>query len=389
MDKHDSAVMATYARYPVAFVRGEGCRVWDENGKSYLDFLSGIGVNNLGHCPQAVTKAICEQSQTLMHTSNLYGVPLQEQLAKRLTDGCFADRAFFCNSGAEANEAAIKLARKYMKDCGKPGRFEIITARKSFHGRTMATLSATGQTKVHRGFDPLLPGFKHVGFNNLKAVEKAINGYTAAIMVEPIQGEGGVRVPDEDYLLALREIADRHEILLILDEVQTGMGRTGTLWRHQACGMTPDIMTVAKALASGLPMGACLATDKVAKSFSPGTHASTFGGNPLCCAAALATLDTLEEVLPTVVEKGHHFRARLREVMQRHKLAKAVRGAGMMVAMEMNAPAEEIAAICLSRGLLLNCAVGTVLRFLPPLIATKDEIDEAVAIVDSAITDIY
>ncbi|MGN7611144.1 acetylornithine transaminase [Magnetococcales bacterium HHB-1] len=387
----NSAIMATYGRYPVAFVKGEGCTLWDEDGKSYLDFLSGIGVNNLGHCHPRIVETLGKQASQLIHTSNLYRIPLQEKLADRLTQSCFADQVFFCNSGAEANEAAIKLVRKYQKDLGKPGQFEIITAKNSFHGRTLSTLTATGQEKVQRGFDPLVPGFRHVPFNSIKAVRKAISAYTAAIMVEPIQGESGIRIPKDDYLIQLRQIADQHGLLLVLDEVQSGMGRTGKLWQHQHSGIKPDIITVSKALASGLPMGACLASEKVASSFSPGTHGSTFGGNPLCSAVALATLEQIDNptFLNQVKENGDYFKNKLLELMGHHKLVKEVRGNGLMLALELNAPGEEVASICLSRGLLINCTMGTVLRFLPPLIVTQKEIDQAIQILDQVLTDLF
>ncbi|MBF0283424.1 MAG: acetylornithine transaminase [Magnetococcales bacterium] len=388
---NSSAVMPTYGRFPVAFERGEGVRLWDSQGKEYLDFLSGIGVNNLGHCHPKVVEAIRRQAGTLMHTSNLYRIPLQERLAERLVSTCFADQVFFCNSGAEANEAAIKLVRKCMKDRGLPGRFEIITAENSFHGRTMATLSATGQSKVHKGYDPLLPGFHYVPYNDPAAVEKAIGPYTAAILMEPIQGEGGVRLPEEGYLAALRDIADRHGLLLVLDEVQTGMGRTGKMWAHQWSDVVPDIMTASKAIAGGVPMGACLAKAEVAASFSQGSHGSTFGGNPLACAAALATLEVLldDGLLASVTAKGEQLRAKLQPLIQRHKLVKQVRGRGLMVGVELNCPAEELNAICLSRGLLISCQLGTTLRMLPPLVVSEAEMDQAVAILDGAMTDLF
>ncbi|MBF0437778.1 MAG: aspartate aminotransferase family protein [Magnetococcales bacterium] len=385
------SLMLTYARNSVAFVRGEGTRLWDEEGLEYLDFLAGIGVNNLGHCPPKVTAAIREQAGQLVHTSNLYRIPLQEKLAQRLTATCFADQAFFCNSGAEANEAAIKLTRKTMRDRGHPGRFEIITAFNGFHGRTLATLSATAQEKVQRGFEPLMPGFRYVPFNDPVAVEKAISPYTAGILVEPIQGESGVRIPDDGYLEALRAIADRHGLLLIFDEVQTGMGRTGKFWGHQWSSMTPDIMTVAKGLASGIPMGACLATASVAAHFSPGTHASTFGGNPLACAASLATLETLldDGVLQKVSELGAYLEHQLQELEKQYKLIKAVRVRGLMAAVELNVPAEEVGAMCLNRRLLLSCQMGTTLRMLPPLTISKEEIEQGVAIIGSVLNDLF
>lgn len=384
-------IMSTYGRNPVAFVRGEGTRLWDEEGREYLDFLAGIGVNNLGHCPPKVVAAIQEQAGRLIHTSNLYRIPLQEKLAKRLTETCFADQVFFCNSGAEANEAAIKLTRKTMRDRGHPGRFEIITAINGFHGRTLATLSATAQEKVQRGFEPLMPGFRYVPFNDPVAVEKAISPYTAGILVEPIQGESGVQIPDEGYLEALRAITRQHDLLLILDEVQTGMGRTGKFWGHQWSSVTPDIMTVAKGLASGVPMGACLATAAVAAAFSPGTHASTFGGNPLACAASLATLTMLLEdgVLSQVTQKGDYLAQQMQILLPQHKSVKAIRHRGLMAAVELNVPVEEVAAMCVSRGLLLSCQMGTTLRMLPPLTISLEEIKQGVAILDSVLTDLF
>ncbi|MEO5334031.1 MAG: aspartate aminotransferase family protein [Magnetococcus sp. YQC-5] len=384
-------IMFTYGRNPTGFVRGAGTRLWDETGREYLDFLAGIGVNNLGHCPPKVTAAIQEQAGRLIHTSNLYRIPLQEQLAKRLTSTCFADQVFFCNSGAEANEAAIKLTRKTMRDRGHPERFEILTAKNSFHGRTLATLTATGQEKVQRGFDPLMPGFRYVPFNNPSAMEQAIRPETAGILVEPIQGESGVQIPDDGYLEALRAIADQQGLLLIFDEVQTGMGRTGQFWGHQWSAMTPDIMTVAKGLASGVPMGACLATASVAAAFSPGTHASTFGGNPLACAASLATLETLldDGVLQQVTPKGAFLNNQLQILASGHKVIKAIRSRGLMAAVELNVHAEEVTAECLSRGLLLSCQMGTTLRMLPPLTISHEEIEQGMAILNGVLNDLF
>lgn len=383
MDKI-SSVMSTYARFPVAFVRGQGCLLWDEENREYLDFLAGIGVNNLGHCPPTVVAAIREQAGQLMHVSNLYRIPAQERLADLLAAHSFADQVFFCNSGAEANEAAIKMVRKTMKNRGQPDRFEVITALDGFHGRTLGTLAATAQEKVQRGFEPLMPGFRYVPYNNPEAVEAAITSATAAIMVEPVQGEAGVRIPAKDYLQALREIADRHQLLLVLDEVQTGMGRTGRLWCHQWTSTTPDIMTIAKALASGLPMGACLATQDVASAFSPGSHGSTFGGSPLVATAALATLDVILKsgFLAEVVAKGEYLHSRLSALKTQHKRIKEVRHVGLMAAIELNSPAEVIVSDCLARGLLVSCQMGTVIRLLPPLIVTREEIDRAAAILD-------
>ncbi|MBF0624760.1 MAG: aspartate aminotransferase family protein [Magnetococcales bacterium] len=385
-------LMSTYGRYPVAFVRGEGCRLWDDHGGEYLDFLAGIGSNSLGHCPAPVVEALTGQARQLMHTSNLYRIPLQEELARRLVKSSFADRVFFSNSGSDANEAAIKLVRKFMKDTGRPGRFEILTAHNSFHGRTLATLAASGQEKVQRGYDPLPTGFRCVPYDDLAAMERTIGPYTAGIMVEPIQGEAGVVIPRDGYLEGLRDLADRHGLLLVLDEVQTGMGRTGRMWCHQWSGVTPDIMTLSKGVASGLPMGVCLASDRVASSFTPGSHGSSFGGNPLVCAAALAALDMLEGpggVLAEVSAKGAYFLERLEQLRQRHRMVKAVRGRGLMLGLELNAPAEDAAAICLSRRLLVNSVMGTTLRLLPPLVVTREEMEQAVGILDGVLTDLF
>nr|CRH07601.1 acetylornithine transaminase (NAcOATase and DapATase), PLP-dependent [Candidatus Magnetococcus massalia] len=391
MSDKQSSIMSTYGRYPVAFEKGEGVALWDIDGRRYLDFLSGIGVNNLGHAHPHVVEAVQQQVAKLTHTSNLYRIPLQEELATRLTSGSFADAVFFSNSGADANEAAIKLVRKYMKDHGQPGRYEIITAVNSFHGRTLATLTASGQEKVQQGFDPLVPGFRYVPYNDMEALEKAIGPYTAAVMVEPIQGESGIRVPDADYLPRLRALCNAHGILMVLDEVQSGMGRTGKLWAHQWSGIEPDIMTTSKALASGVPMGACMAKGHVAQTFTPGTHGSTFGGNPLSASAALATLDIMlaDGFLEGVQERGQYFQDKLREMADGRRMVKQVRGKGLMVAMELNAPAEEVASICLSRGLLLNCCMGTVLRFLPPLVVSKEEIDQAVSTLGEVLSDLF
>ncbi|MBF0109707.1 MAG: aspartate aminotransferase family protein [Magnetococcales bacterium] len=384
-------VIPSYSRFPVTFVRGEGVVLWDDEGKTYLDFLSGIGVNNLGHCHPKVVAAIREQAGRLIHTCNLYRIPLQEELAKALTDSCFAEQVFFCNSGAEANEAAIKLARKTMYERKQSHRHEIITANNGFHGRTLATLTATAQDKVQKGFAPLPAGFKYVPYNNPQAVEQAVGENTAAIMVEPIQGESGIVIPDVDYLPALRDIADRHDLLLIYDEVQTGMGRTGRFWCHQHEQAAPDIMTSAKALASGIPMGACLTTAKVASAFSPGSHGSTFGGNPLACASALATVSVIngDGFLDAVAEKGAYLLDGLKKIAANHKMVIDVRGRGLMAGIQLNSPAEETVSICLSRGLLVSCQMGTIIRMLPPLIVEKEEIDKALAIFGGVLNDLF
>ena len=294
-DDSNTYIMNTYGRYPVVLRKGRGMKVWSSEGKEYLDFVAGVAVDILGHCHPRVVVAIQKQAQRLIHVSNYYFIEPQIKLAKLLVQHSYADKVFFCNSGAEAIEAAIKLARKYVKEQVNPERFEIITAEGSFHGRTYAALSATGQEKFHKGFEPLVPGFVHIPYNDIAALKNAVTEKTCAVLLEPIQGEGGVRVPDQDYLKQVRDLCNENNLLLILDEVQTGMGRTGKLFAYEHFGITPDIMTIAKGLGGGVPIGAMLATDKVAAGFQPGNHASTFGGNPLVCAAAVATIETLLE----------------------------------------------------------------------------------------------
>ena len=339
LEDSDNYLMHTYNRFPVAIRKGRGMKVWGTDGKEYLDFLGGVAVNCLGHCHPKVVVAIQKQAQRLIHISNYFHIESQTKLAKILVDNSFADKVFFCNSGAEANEAAIKLARRYFKEPVGQNKFEFITAINSFHGRTLATLSATGQEKFKKGFDPLVPGFKHVEFNDVDAIEKAITKNTCAVMLEPIQGESGVKIPDPDYMRDVRKLCDRHGILLILDEVQTGMGRTGKLFAYEHYGITPDIMTLAKGLAGGVPIGAMLATDKIAAAFEPGTHGSTFGGNPLACSAALATMEVLLEgdfVLDQCRRMGKYFKKRLEEMKKEFpSIIAEVRGMGLLVGMEL------------------------------------------------------
>jgi len=385
IEKSDKYIMRTYGRYPIVPVKGAGCRLWDADGKEYLDFLGGVAVNNLGHCHPKVVAALQKQAAELIHCSNYYQIPQQIELAELLCRHSFADKAFFCNSGAEANEAAIKLARKYSRDTHGPERFEIITAADSFHGRTMATVSATGQEKVQRFFDPLLHGFKHVPFDDLDALEAAITPITCAVMLEPIQGEGGVNVPSPDYFQEVRRICDKHELILIFDEVQVGMGRTGKLFAHEHFGVTPDIMTLAKALAGGAPIGTMLAKDRFAAAFVPGTHGSTFGGNPLVCAAAIATVRTILEdgILNRTEEIGEYLVGELERLQHTYSFVKEVRGIGLMIGMALHIPAGEIVKKGHERGVLLNVTHDTVLRFVPPLTVTKQEINQMIAILDS------
>ncbi len=390
IEKSDKYIMKTYGRYPIVPVRGEGCRLWDADGTEYLDFLGGVAVNNLGHCHPKVVAALQKQAAELIHCSNYYQIPQQIELAELLCNHSFADKAFFCNSGAEANEAAIKLARKYSRDTYGPERYEIITAADSFHGRTMATVSATGQEKVQRFFDPLLHGFKHVPFNDVAALEAAVTPITCAVMLEPIQGEGGVNMPSPGYFQAVREICDRHGLLLIFDEVQVGMGRTGTLFAYEHFGVTPDIMTLAKALAGGAPIGTMLAKDKFAAAFVPGTHGSTFGGNPLVCAAAIATVRTILEdgLLSRCEEIGEYLTGELETLGKKYSFVKEVRGVGLMIGMSLSIPGGDIVKKGHQRGVLLNVTHDTVLRFVPPLIVTRQEIDAMIAILDGIFAEV-
>ncbi|HTP66879.1 MAG TPA: acetylornithine transaminase [Geobacteraceae bacterium] len=384
IDKADKYIMKTYGRYPLVPVRGEGCYLWDADGNRYLDFLAGVAVNNLGHCHPRVVAALQKQAAELIHCSNYYHIPSQIELAELLCEHSFADRAFFCNSGAEANEAAIKLARKYSREKFGADRFEIITALSSFHGRTMATVSATGQEKVQKFFDPLLHGFRHVPFNDVNSLERAISANTCAVMLEPIQGEGGIVIPSPDYFCRVRDICDKHRLLLIFDEVQVGMGRTGKLFAHEHFAVTPDLMTLAKALAGGAPIGCMLAKEEVAASFGPGTHGSTFGGNPLVTAAGVAAVRAMleEGILAHTEEMGKYLLNRLKQLQERFAFISEVRGIGLMIGMELSVPASNIVKQALAQGLLLNVAQDTVLRFLPPLIVDKAEIDEMTGVLE-------
>ncbi|MBI3990000.1 MAG: acetylornithine transaminase [candidate division NC10 bacterium] len=377
-------LMNTYARFPVVIEKGEGVRVWDTEGKEYLDFVAGIAVNNLGHCHPKVVGAIKEQAEKLIHISNLYHIEPQIRLAKLLCQRSFAKKAFFCNSGAEANEAAIKLARKYAKERWSSDRYEIITTYNSFHGRTLGSLAATGQEKYQHGFEPLIPGFKYVPYNDLRAMERAVDAHTAAILVEPIQGEGGVYVPGDDYLPGIRRLCDEAGALFILDEIQTGMGRTGKLFAYQHWGASPDIMTLAKGLGGGLPIGAMLAREEVAEHFTPGSHGSTFGGTPFVTAVAFAALSALlEENLPErAVKMGGYLMAKLEELKGRYPFVKEIRGKGLLVAAELEADAKALVRRCLEKGLLLNAVSDKALRFMPPLIVTEADVDRAITMLD-------
>jgi len=386
----DQVLMGTYKRFPIVLVKGLGTRVWDNRGKEYLDLVAGIAVCNLGHSHPRVIAALEKQLQNLTHVSNLYYTVPQIGLATLLVDNSFADRVFFCNSGAEANEAAIKLARKYSHENSGGHKYELICMRNSFHGRTLATVAATGQEKFHKGFEPLPEGFCFVSFDDLSALEGAISEKTCGVLLEPIQGEGGVNIPSDNYLRGVRDICDRHGLLMILDEVQVGMGRTGRFCAHEHTDIKPDILTLAKALGNGFPVGAMLATERVSKAFVPGSHASTFGGNPLAMAAACAAVETLlqEDILAHCRAMGDYFLERLAWLMREHGMVKAVRGKGLMLAMELHDSGEKIVLKCLEKGLLINCTNGNVLRFLPPLIISAGDIDQAVSILDEVLREI-
>ncbi len=384
-DKH---LMAFTKRYPVALVRGEGVRVWDSDGKEYLDFTGGIAVTALGHNHPKVVGTIREQAATLLHVSNYFHIPQQIHLAKLLCEHSFADRVYFSNSGAEANETAIKLARKWAKEHGSSDRGDIISMRGGFHGRTLATVTATAQEKYHHGFEPLPGGFKYVPYNDLRALERAIDSRTAAVLVEPIQGEGGVIVPDEGYLPGLRKLCDEAGILLMLDEIQTGMGRTGRLWCYEHAGVTPDVMTVAKALANGVPIGATLATEDVGRVLTPGSHGSTFGGNPLATAVGLTVFSTMiEERLPErAARMGKLLRERLETVHRDYpKAIKEVRGRGLLVGVELVPPMADVIAGCRERGLLALTSGDNTLRLAPPLTVDEASVERAAQIIGQAL----
>jgi len=385
-------LMNTYNRFPIVLRKGRGMKVWSADGKEYLDFVGGIAVNILGHCHPKVVVAIQKQAQRLLHVSNLYHIEPQIKLAKVLVEHSFADKVFFCNSGAEANEAAIKLARKYAKEHQGQDKFEIITAHNSFHGRTLATVTATGQEKFQKGFEPLVPGFKHAAFNDIAALESAITKNTCAIMLEPVQGEGGVKIPDSGYLKKVRELCNKNNLLLIFDEVQTGMGRTGKFFAYEHFNAVPDIMTLAKGLGNGVPIGAMLATDKVASAFVPGSHASTFGGNPLVCAAALTTTETLLEdgfIFDQCKRMGEYLKNELKCLQKEFpSVISDIRGMGLMVGMEFTRDCTTIVKACMEKGLLLNCTAGNVLRFTPPLIVQAKDIDSMIDILGEVLSSI-
>ena len=378
----DAYLLHVYARLPITLVRGQGTRVWDTDGKEYLDFLAGIAVNALGHCHPKMVRAIQEQAATLIHTAGYYYTAPVAKLAETLVKTSGMDRVFFGNSGAEANECAFKIARKYAKSHGGPSKYGIVAAQKSFHGRTLATVTATGQPKYSEPFAPVVQGFTHVPFNDIAALEAAVTGDTCAVLLEPIQGEGGVYPAHKSYLEAARALCDRHDALLIFDEVQTGIGRTGKWWAYEHYGVVPNILTSAKALGGGFPIGACLARGEAAQTLVPGDHGSTYGGNPLACATALAVLETIaeEHLVANAAAMGAYFAHRLNEPRFQGKIAD-LRAVGLMIGVELAQPdAKRVLTEAAQQGLLLSAIGDTILRLVPPLIITQADIDEAVDI---------
>ncbi|MFC4601646.1 acetylornithine transaminase [Cohnella hongkongensis] len=385
----DSALFSTYARYPITLVKGKGSRLWDDQGKEYLDFMSGLAVTNLGHVPDAVKDALTSQLDQLWHVSNLFHIPAQEKAARLLVDNSCADAVFFCNSGAEANEAAIKLARRYHQKLKGSDRYEIVTFTQSFHGRTLATLTATGQDKVKEGFLPLPEGFVHVPLHDLKALKAAVNDKTAAVMLELVQAEGGVIPVDQDFLRGVRALCDRHGILLIVDEVQTGMGRTGKLFAYEHYDVEPDIFTLAKGIGSGFPVGAMLAKAHVKPAFVPGAHATTFGGTPIAMAVVAATVETMvkEKIAEKAAAASEYLIGQLEEKLAGLPYVDQVRGKGLLVGILCHGPAAEAIAELHKRGLLVVPAGPNVIRLLPNLLVTREEIDEAVGLIASVLAE--
>jgi predicted acetylornithine/succinylornithine family transaminase len=384
IEQYQQYVIGNYTRHPVVLVRGEGSHVWDDAGQRYLDFFPGWGCDLLGHCPPRVVAAVREQVGKLIHVPNTWYTEPQGRLAQALSERTgWGGQCFFCNSGTEANEAAIKLARLW----GKPARYKIVTTLNSFHGRTLGALSATGQPKYHQGVEPLLPGFSYAPYGDLDAVAKLIDAETVAVMVEPIQGEGGINLPPRGYLEGLRDLCDRRNLLLILDEVQTGMGRTGRWYAHQHWNVRPDVVTLAKALAGGVACGGLIARPEVAEKLRPGTHAATFGGNPLACAAALAAVETIDAdgLLTRATAIGERFRSRFEALKGRSPLVKEVRILGAMIGLELAVDGAPVVRACLERRLLINCTHTTVIRLLPALTLTDAELDEGCAILEDAV----
>jgi acetylornithine/N-succinyldiaminopimelate aminotransferase len=378
-------VIANYGRLPRVITKGEGCYLYDADGNKILDMFPGWAVSGLGHCHPKVVEALRKQAGELLHIDNTFYSEPQGILAKLLSERAFGGKCFFCNSGAEANEAALKLARLHTAQ----EKYKFITAEGSFHGRTFATVTATAQPKYHEGFLPLLPGFIYVPFNDVAALESAFSDEVAAVMVEPIQGEGGINVATPEYLQAIRRLCDENGAVMILDEVQTGIGRTGKWFGYQHFDVEPDIITMAKALGGGVAIGAMMAREEIAASLVPGKHASTFGGNCLACSAGIAVIEAIEEdnLLQNAVEMGRYAKEKLEQLKQKHFIIDSVRGIGLMIGVQLTSPGNEIVDKCLDKGLRINCTSSTVLRFMPAMIATKDQIDQAIEILDSVLSD--
>jgi acetylornithine/N-succinyldiaminopimelate aminotransferase len=377
-------VIANYARLPRVIVKGKGCYLYDADGNEILDMFPGWAVSGLGHCHPAVVQAITRQAGELLHIDNTFYSEPQGRLAQMLSERAFGGKCFFCNSGAEANEAALKLSRLY---CSSKKKYKFITALGSFHGRTFATVTATAQPKYHEGFLPLLPGFVYVPYNDVAALEKAFTDEVAAVMIEPIQGEGGINVATAEYMRAIRELCDRNGAVMILDEVQTGIGRTGKWFAYQHYDIEPDIITMAKALGGGVAIGAMMAKEEIAKSLVPGKHASTFGGNCLACAAGIAVIEAIENdnLLANAQKIGKYTAEKLMQLREKHSIITGVRGIGLMLGVALAGPGKEIVDKCLAKGLRINCTCDTVLRFMPPMIVTESLIDKAVEIIDSVL----
>ena len=382
---YEKYVMNTYKRVPFCLEKAKGAKVWGIDGKVYLDFFPGWAVSGVGHCHPLVAGAIAKQAKKLMHVSNNYYSELQGLLAKKIIEESFSGKVFFANSGAEANEAAVKLARKYGHD---KGRYQIITMTKSFHGRTLGMISATGQDKVKKGFEPLVEGFVHIPFNDIEALKEAVNEKTIAVMFEPIQCEGGINIATKEYMQEVRKLCDEKDLVMILDEVQTGMGRTGTMFCYQLYGIEPDVMTIAKSLGGGIPIGACVARGRFADILTPGTHASTFGGSPLVCAAALAVFEVIkkEKLLQNTKKMGAYLVKKLKGLKNKYHFIKEIRAVGLVIGVELNIKGEEIYQKCLEEGLLINCTQDTVLRIMPPMTVKEGEINKAVAILDKVLS---
>lgn len=377
-----SPLMSTYNRFPLTIVKGKGSYVWDDSGKQYLDFTSGIATCNLGHVPSVVKDKVDQQLQTLWHCSNLYHIPVQEKLAQKLVDYSFGDHVFFCNSGAEANEAAIKLARRYAQKVKGTTAYEIVTFTHSFHGRTLATLSATGQEKIHSGFFPLVTGFRYLPFNDQEALEHLVTEKTCGVLIELVQGEGGVVPADINWIKCIAELCKKHGILLMIDEIQTGIGRTGTLFAYEQYGIEPDVMSIAKGLGSGFPIGAIVANEKAAQGFEPGSHGSTFGGNPLAASAGLATIEhlTTSNIIQDARHTGLYLQKKLEELRESYKNIDGVRGRGLLQGIVIKEKALEVVEKARENNVLLLTAGPDVVRILPPLTASVDEINYLVEV---------